>query len=179
MATTPVFALRYPVLGDAPNGPLAFQNLATDVENLITGSRGLWRQDTTGQAIATATDTKITFNTAHVTASNIAYSGGVFTVGKAGRWRLTAATVHPWVANLESWVWLGPSAATTTRWDLSTKTAPATLGPPQTHRCGIERVFTLSETFAFWTWHNKGSNSVLDVAYGGTTHLEATFLGAA
>lgn len=32
MATTANYALRYPVLTDAPNGPQAFQNLANDVD---------------------------------------------------------------------------------------------------------------------------------------------------
>lgn len=32
MAATPIYALRYPTLADAPHGPQGFQNLAEDVE---------------------------------------------------------------------------------------------------------------------------------------------------
>lgn len=35
MPATPVYALRYPALADAPNGPQGFQNLAEDVEAQI------------------------------------------------------------------------------------------------------------------------------------------------
>lgn len=40
MATTPTYALRYPVLTDAPNGPQAFQNLANDVEAQLVTTNG-------------------------------------------------------------------------------------------------------------------------------------------
>ncbi len=39
MATTPVFGFRYPILGDAPNGPAGLENLALDVETQINKTR--------------------------------------------------------------------------------------------------------------------------------------------
>lgn len=56
MATTPIFAFRYPILGDAPNVPAAVQNLATDVENRI--------------ALASAAAGSALISTAQTTASN-------------------------------------------------------------------------------------------------------------
>lgn len=38
MGATTNYGLRYPELTDAPNGPLAFQNLAADVEAALSGS---------------------------------------------------------------------------------------------------------------------------------------------
>lgn len=139
---------------------------------------GRWRQDTTGQSIAAATDTKITFNTALDTATGISYSAGVFTVSDAGRWTILASAVYPFTASLETWLWIGPSAATTTRWDVDIRVAPAGSGPGNTMKVHISRVFAASDTFALWTWHNSGSAKTLDVGYGGIVHLEALFDGA-
>ena len=177
MPTTSELLLPYPALGDPPNVPLHLQQLAVAANNLL-GQRGAWRQDTTGQSVSTGTDTAVTFNTAPVAAVGLSYSGGVFTVSKTGRFHIKGSVTYPWIASLEMWAWLGP-ASTTTRWDLDTKTAPASSGPPQTLKVDITRAFTNGDTFRVWTWHNRGSSATLDVQYGGTTHFEATYLGAA
>jgi hypothetical protein len=72
MATTPKYALRYPVLGDAPNGPSAFQNLATDVENLLYGRLPTTRVragtnfDKTNAALATALTIPVEASTTYI-----------------------------------------------------------------------------------------------------------------
>lgn len=40
MATTPIYALRYPLMTDSPAGGTQIQNLATDVENLVAPGFG-------------------------------------------------------------------------------------------------------------------------------------------
>lgn len=182
MANTTNFLLPYPALGDAPNVPLDIQNLATAVDTKLTGSRGLWRQDTTGQTINNITETKVTFNTALVTAVDISYAAGIFTILKAGRWHIKGAVYHKWFsAGTASYAWLGPSSATTTRWDQPQVFHPSTSPPvPELkHGFDVERVFALNETFAVWTWHNEGNNRALAVTVGGMTHVDAQFKGVA
>jgi hypothetical protein len=145
----------------------------------LQGIGGRWRQDTTGQSIPATTDTKVTFNTAIDTPVGISYSAGEFTVAEPGKWDITASLVYPFTASLEMWAWLGPSTATTTRWDVDTDTAPSGVGPIQPLKAKITRTFTAAEKFSLWTWHSSGVAKTLDVSYGGITHLEATYLGPA
>lgn len=56
MPATAKYGLRYPSLGDPPNGPLAFQNLATDVDAL--GDLGGKRR-TADSATITTTETVV------------------------------------------------------------------------------------------------------------------------
>ena len=146
-----------------------------------------YRQDTTGQSIAAATDTRVQFNTALETFSGITYTSsgtsppaGQFLINLAGKWTHKVRLVYPFTASLESWLWLGPSSTpTTTRWDLDTFTANAGSGPPTTLRCEITRVYAVNDTVSAWTWHNSGTAKTLDVSYGGVIHFEAIYHGPA
>lgn len=182
MPSTTNFGLRYPALGDAPNVPQDMQNLASDVDTLLTGYHGYYRQEITGQSILNSTDTKVTFNFAVPTVPlGIEYSAGVFTIKKAGMWTLRATVCHKWYsASTTTSAWLGPSSATTTRWVLDTRLQPSTSPPVNDQPVHLThtREFALNETFALWTWHNEGSARALSVTYGGMTKLEAEYKGA-
>lgn len=177
--TTPNFGLVYPGLMDPPNGPSAVQNLATSIDNNLTGYRGLW-QATTAQTINNNVETKVTYNVAGVTANGISYAAGVFTILRAGRWHIKGAVYHRWFsASTASYAWVGPSGATTTRWDQAQVFHPATSPPvPELkHGFDTERIFAVNDTFAVWTWHNEGSNRPLAITVGGPTHVDAQFKG--
>jgi hypothetical protein len=76
MATTPNYALRYPVLTDAPNGPQAFQNLATDVDTQLLATNSAARLPvcimTCGAAtsIPSSVFTTIAFSTEQIDTAN-------------------------------------------------------------------------------------------------------------
>lgn len=145
----------------------------------FAGFGGRWTQ-TNAQSITNGTDTKVTFNNSLET-NGISYSAGVFTIAQPGKWDLNARLTYPHTSALETWFWIGPSTGVATRWELDTRTAPtAAGGPPITLKCGIVRSFpTISDTFALWTWHSSASPKALDTSFGGTIHLEATYLGPA
>lgn len=89
MPTTPKLGLRYPSASDAPDGPGAFFNLATDVENTLGGGSWAPRLGGSGATMGGNAGSDGTFFASgkHVTAkgrivfgSSASFGGGVATV---------------------------------------------------------------------------------------------------
>lgn len=81
MPTTPNYALRYPALSDAPNGPAAVQALAEDVENLGLRCPLAVMYQSVGQSIPNDQWTPLQF-----TSETIDTHGGHSTTANTSRW---------------------------------------------------------------------------------------------
>lgn len=89
MPTTPTYAFRYPASGDAPNGPQAIQNLATDVEGAMNrpfGHAGI----TAGFITISAANGAYPTLVAQTLKNGMTFSGGGLVVPKAGVYEITA-----------------------------------------------------------------------------------------
>lgn len=88
MPTTPKYGLRYPAATDPPNGPLQFQQLATDVEGQLALSYALYGASA-NQSLP-AGSTNLAMGTAAITSPHVtrqtAGAGHVFTLNRPGLW---------------------------------------------------------------------------------------------
>lgn len=174
--TTPRYSLPYAVLGDSPNGPAQQLALAQAVETAIgviddivnATTRYAEYSQVSGQSVATSTNVRMTWDTTVESHPDISYSGGIFTVNRAGTWLVTGTmqwTGASGNAFFERAAILSTTSATSYRFGGSNGWTGIGGGLPnlQLPFNGQKR-FAAGDTFAVWLWQTSGAGLSTRVA---------------
>ncbi|WP_328448996.1 hypothetical protein [Amycolatopsis sp. NBC_00438] len=154
-------------------------NPATDVLE-VKDSAGNWQRivpgatgyaeysQTAAQTVATSTNARMTFDTAVESSPYISYSGGVFTVNRAGTWSITGTIRWNGASGngfFERAAVLSTTSATAYRFGGNNDYTGIGGGQPalQLQFAGQKR-FAAGDTFAVWLWQASGGNLTTNVA---------------
>lgn len=136
-------------------------------------------QQTSGQSITNATDTKVQFPTAITTSSDVTASGTGntdFSLSRLGLWLVTASVRYFAASAGERNLSLltGTNVGTLSARFAIQSTFPGSAAGP----VGLASVIRISSTTSVCvgTWQNNGSAVALETAWGATNHISLTWL---
>jgi hypothetical protein len=135
-------------------------------------------QQSSNQTFANMTDTKITFDTAITTCTDVTASGTGntdFTLGRAGLWRISAATA--WVAAAGTRYLALQTGSTIDVTQRFTQSAIYSTGVRSiTCACSTDIRVAANTVICAVGWQDSGGSSTTDTFWGGVTHIALTWL---
>ena len=174
--TTPRYSFPYAVLGDPPHGPNQELALAQAVETALgviddivnATTRYAEYSQASGQSVATSTNVRMTWDTTVESHADISYSGGIFTVNRAGTWLVTGTmqwTGATGNAFFERAAILSTTSATSYRFGGSNDWTGIGGGLPNMQLPFVgQKRFAAGDTFAVWLWQTSGAGLSTRVA---------------
>lgn len=152
---------------------------ATGGSTAATMHEARYHQIASAQAVTTSTDTKAKFEQAITVCDDVTPSGTGntdFLLNRAGAWRISAGIRYLGNAGAGErhlWIETGTTFAAANR---QAGVANTNVGAvPVTLNVSTDIRVTAATSIKVGLWHNAGSNTTIDIGFGGTCHIALTW----